>query len=107
VHRLRPERRGGVRSTCAHQAEDGARWPKEGRVWCGRDGGNRADTAVLVRSTRVSALQPDHVNEPDFDEKSAEGEDSASDSAILSVTYKKLRKTRPEAIAQACAAKTQ
>src|ERR1700730_1461960 len=27
-------------STCAHQAEDGARWPKEGRVWCGRDGGN-------------------------------------------------------------------
>jgi hypothetical protein len=38
----------------------------------------RADTAVLVRSTRVSGLQPDHVNEPDFDRKSAEGEDAAS-----------------------------
>jgi len=35
VHRLRPERRGGARGTCAHQAEDGARWLKEGRVWCG------------------------------------------------------------------------
>jgi hypothetical protein len=31
-----------------------------------------------MRSTRVSALQPDHVNEPDFDEKGAEGEDAAS-----------------------------
>ena len=30
------------------------------------DGGSRADTAVLVRGTRDSGLQPDHVNEPDF-----------------------------------------
>jgi hypothetical protein len=34
----------------------------------------RADTAVLMRSTRDSRLQSDHVNEPDFDEKAAEGE---------------------------------
>jgi hypothetical protein len=46
-------------------------------------------------------LQSDHVNEPDFDEKIAEGENSISDSAILSVTYKKVRKTHAEAIAQA------
>jgi hypothetical protein len=61
----------------------------------------RADTAVLMRSTRGSRLQSDHVNElPDFDEKTAEGEDSVSDSAILSVTYKKLRKTHVEATAR-------
>jgi hypothetical protein len=35
-------------------------------------------------------LQPDHVNEPDFDGKLAEGENGVSDSAILSVRYKKL-----------------
>jgi hypothetical protein len=39
VHRLRPKRRGGVRSTCAHQPRNGASWPKEGRGWCGGDGG--------------------------------------------------------------------
>jgi hypothetical protein len=60
-----------------------------------------ADTAALVRRTRDSGLQPDHVNEPDFDEKHAEGEDSVGDSAILSLTYMKLRKTHPEAFAKA------
>ena len=39
-----------------------------------------ADTAVLVRSTRDSGLQPDHINEPDLDRKRAEGENSVSDS---------------------------
>jgi hypothetical protein len=53
-----------------------------------------ADTAALMRRTRVSGLQPDHVNElSDFHEKRAEGENSVSDSAILNLPYKKLRKT--------------
>jgi hypothetical protein len=46
-------------------------------------------------------LQPDHINELDCDRKRPEGEDSVSDSAILSAAYKKLRKTRAQAIAQA------
>jgi hypothetical protein len=78
---------------------NGAFWPKEGRGWCGRDGGNGADTAVLAPKTRVSALQRDHVNESDFDRKRAEGENSVGASAILSVTYKNLRKTHAEDIA--------
>jgi hypothetical protein len=37
VHRLRPERRGGVRSTCAHEPRNGASWPERrtGLVWSG------------------------------------------------------------------------
>jgi hypothetical protein len=77
VHRLRPERRGGVRSTCAHQPRNGARWPKEGRVWCGWDGGCGADTAALVRSTRDPRFHSDHERAAGFDERCAEGDDAA------------------------------
>jgi hypothetical protein len=57
----------------------------------------RADTAALMRCTRVSALQPDHVNEPDFDGKSAEGEDAALATRKPELTRKG---NRPQKISQ-------
>jgi hypothetical protein len=61
-----------------------------------------ADTRRLAPWTRDSELQPDHVNEPDFDGKRAEGENGVSDSAVLSLPYKKLRKTGAAAKPTAC-----
>jgi hypothetical protein len=55
-----------------------------------------------VRRTRDPGFQPDHVNElPDLTRGCRGRRRSISDSAILSVTDKKLRKTHTEAIAQA------
>jgi hypothetical protein len=56
---------------------DGRKKDEFGAVGMEEAGG---DTTVLVRSTRDSRLQSDHVNEPDFDERSAEAEDSVGDS---------------------------
>jgi hypothetical protein len=80
----------------------GARWPKEGRVWYGRDGGSGADTAVLGPMRRVSRFAAGSRQRAGFSEEERRGRRrSISDSAILSVTYKNLRKTHAQAIAQA------